>query len=117
MLFLASNVIASAVRELERRTVWARRSEREFAMPSSGHGSLYRFDPSIDHTKRLTAEEAWAAVCEWSSVADTIGGDGCVVHLPTMLVSQVEPKGPEDFIWRASLLDGGPFIKLTYTDP
>ncbi len=102
---------------LERESAWARRSVREFAMASSGHGSAFRFDPDIADAVRLTASEAWDAVLDWSSLADTIGGDGRVVHLPTMLVSVGEPKGPESFCWRASLLEGGPFIALTYTHP
>lgn len=54
---------------------------KEYAVKASGHGSAYRFNGPP--TPLQTLKEAVKDARRWILIADTIGGDAIVVHIPS----------------------------------
>jgi hypothetical protein len=56
---------------------------KEYAVAFSGHGSSYRFDYPPPIGPLYTLDEALLQVDRWVLKADTIGGRGIAIHMPS----------------------------------
>lgn len=58
---------------------------KEYAVAYSAHGGSYRFDedPTLPDAKLFTLAEAQEAVMNWRTLADTVFGDGHIIHIPS----------------------------------
>ena len=92
---------------------WKERHLAVYLPAFSGHGSSYRFDSHDE--PHMTLEKAWEQVLRWESYGCTIGGSGCVVHMPTMALSRVKPS-ETSFVWKAEMdpQEEKSFIKITH---